>query len=43
MIPTHNTEVQIRKFSALLRRRSGIAGIFTLPNDKMFKRATTGA
>lgn len=36
------TEVQIRKFFAILRRNSGIAGIFTLPNDKMFKRVYNG-
>lgn len=32
------TEVQLRKFLAILRRNSSIAGIFTLPNEKMFKR-----
>ncbi len=32
------TEIQIRKFLAILRRNSSIAGIFTLPNEKMFKR-----
>lgn len=32
------TEVQIRKFFAMLRRTSGLSGIFTLPNEKMFKR-----
>lgn len=32
------TEVQIRKFLAMLRRNPSIAGIFTLPNEKMFKR-----
>lgn len=42
MVPTHNTEIQIRKFFALLRRTSGIAGIFTLPNEKMFKRVYNG-
>lgn len=36
------TEVQIRKFFAILRRKSGIAGIFTLPNEKMFKRVYNG-
>lgn len=38
MIPTHNTEVQIRKFFGLLRRNTALSGIFTLPNEKMFKR-----
>lgn len=38
MIPTHNTEVQIRKFFALLRRNTNISGIFSLPNEKMYKR-----
>ena len=42
MIPTHNTEIQIRKFFAMLRRTSGISGIFTLPNDTMFKRIYNG-
>lgn len=32
------TEVQIRKFLAILRRSTAVAGIFTLPNEKMFKR-----
>lgn len=36
------TEIQIRKFYALLRRNSGISGIFTLPNEKMFKRVYNG-
>lgn len=36
------TEIQIRKFFAMLRRRSGISGIFTLPNDTMFKRVYNG-
>lgn len=36
------TEVQIRKFFAILRRNTGIAGIFTLPNEKMFKRVYNG-
>lgn len=36
------TEVQIRKFFAILRRTSGLSGIFTLPNDKMFKRVYNG-
>ena len=32
------TEIQLRKFLAILRRNTSIAGIFTLPNEKMFKR-----
>lgn len=36
------TEVQIRKFFAMLRRTSGLVGIFTLPNDLMFKRIYNG-
>jgi hypothetical protein len=42
MVPTHNTEVQIRKFFAMLRRTSGLVGIFTMPNDLMFKRIYNG-
>lgn len=38
MIPTHNTEIQIRKFLAFLARNRGVKGIFSLPNEKMFKR-----
>ena len=37
MIPTHNTEVQIRKFLAFLARNRGTSGIFTFPSEKMFK------
>jgi hypothetical protein len=36
------TEIQIRKFFAMLRRTSGLVGIFTLPNDLMFKRIYNG-
>jgi hypothetical protein len=32
------TEVQIRKMLAMLVRNNGTKGIFTLPNEKMFKR-----
>lgn len=38
MIPTHNTEVQIRKALAICYRNTGISGIFTMPNLAMFKR-----
>ena len=40
MIPTHNTEVQIRKLAGFLTRNQGTTGIFTLPNEKMFKRVS---
>lgn len=36
------TEIQIRKYFAILRRTSGLSGIFTLPNEKMFKRIYNG-
>lgn len=36
------SEIQIRKFFAMLRRTSGIVGIFTLPNEQMFKRMFNG-
>lgn len=32
------TEVQIRKMLAILRRNNGLKGIFTFPNEKMFKK-----
>jgi hypothetical protein len=32
------TEVQIRKMLAMLSRNNGTKGIFTMPNEKMFKR-----
>jgi hypothetical protein len=35
------TEIQIRKFFAMLRRNNGISGIFSLPNDDMRKRVYT--
>lgn len=38
MIPTHNTEVQVRKFLAFLTRNRGTKGIFSFPNEKMFKQ-----
>lgn len=34
------TEVQIRKFLAFLKRTAGINGIFSLPNDDMYKRVS---
>lgn len=36
------TEVQIRKFLAVLARNNGKAGIFSLPNEKMFTRIYNG-
>lgn len=38
MIPTHNTEIQLRKYAAFLARNTAVNGIFSLPNDVMFKR-----
>jgi hypothetical protein len=38
MVPTHNTETQIRKFFAWLKRHPNTTGIFTLPSEKLFKR-----
>jgi hypothetical protein len=38
MIPTHNTEVQVRKFLAFLARNRGATGILTFPNEVMFKK-----
>lgn len=32
------SEIQIRKFLAILKRNTGITGIFTLPTEIMFKR-----
>lgn len=34
------TEVQIRKFLSFLKRTNGINGIFSLPNDEMYKRVS---
>ncbi len=34
------TEVQQRKFAAFLARNTGVNGIFTLPDDNMFKRVS---
>lgn len=36
------TEVQIRKYLAMLTRGNALAGIFTLPNEKMFTRIYNG-
>lgn len=35
------TEVQMRKFAAFLARNVGVSGIFTLPNDDMYRRVST--
>lgn len=36
------TEVQIRKYLAILTRSTGIAGIFSMPNEKMFTKTYNG-
>lgn len=36
------TEVQIRKYLGMLARSSGIAGIFSMPNEKMFTKTYNG-
>jgi hypothetical protein len=36
------TEVQIRKYLGMLTRGDSLAGIFTLPNEKMFTRVYNG-
>lgn len=38
MIPTHNTEVQVRKALAFVTRNRGTNLIFTLPTDDMYER-----
>lgn len=40
MIPTHNTELQIRSTLALLIRRQGTSAIFSLPTDDMYERVS---
>lgn len=40
MIPTHNTEVQIRKALAFLVRNRGTKGIFTLPNEPLMDKVS---
>ncbi|BCJ91792.1 hypothetical protein IZ6_25270 [Terrihabitans soli] len=34
------TEVQLRKYGGFLKRNTAVTGIFTLPNDKMYKRVS---
>lgn len=36
------TEVQIRKFLAILTRSTSLAGIFSMPNEKMFTKTYNG-
>lgn len=36
------TEVQIRKYLGMLTRSTGIAGIFSMPNEKMFTKTYNG-
>lgn len=38
LIPTHNTEIQIRKALAILSRTPNTSLIYTMPSDRMFKR-----
>lgn len=38
LIPTHNTEIQIRKALTILQRMDNISLIYTMPNEKMYKR-----
>ena len=38
LIPTHNTEIQIRKTLAWAKRVPNISIIYTMPNTNMFKR-----
>lgn len=40
LIPTHNTEIQIRKALGFLIRNQGTSCIFSLPNDDMYKRVS---
>ena len=40
LIPTHNTEIQIRKALSILKRMDNRSLIYTMPNDKMFKRVS---
>lgn len=35
------TEVQLRKFAAFLARNVGVSGIFTLPDDMMYRRVSS--
>lgn len=40
MIPTHNTEVQIRKALAFVKRNRGVNAIFTIAEEKLFKKVS---
>lgn len=40
MIPTHNTELQIRSTLSLLIRRNGTSAIFSLPTEDMYERVS---
>lgn len=40
MIPTHNTELQIRSTLSLLIRREGTSAIFSLPTEDMYERVS---
>lgn len=38
LVPTHNTEIQIRKALTIMRRVDGRKLIYTMPNERMYKR-----
>lgn len=38
LIPTHNTEIQIRKALTIMRRVESQSLIYTMPNERMYKR-----
>lgn len=40
MIPTHNTEIQLRKVAAFVTRNQGTSAIFTLPDTLMYERVS---
>lgn len=40
MIPTHNTEIQIRKILGFLVRNRGVSAIFSLPEEKLYRRVS---
>ena len=41
MVPTHNTEIQLRKSLAILVRNQGRSLIFTLPTQDMYERISS--
>lgn len=40
LIPTHNTEIQIRKVAAFVMRNQGTSALFTLPDTLMYERVS---